>query len=147
MANEAEQELRAYVEYLRDLGVRDFYRLGEPVYDVVAKADVIAKAVPVAEAVANAPVIDAAGIERHVEAAASMPVRPVANASPLPSPGRSVPPARPGFLEPPELKLVSFNDLAPLPAERVAAADRPAALRAIQEEIGDCTRCPLAYAG
>ncbi len=31
MAGEAEQ-LRAYVEYLRDMGVHDFYRQGEPVY-------------------------------------------------------------------------------------------------------------------
>ena len=45
------------------------------------------------------------------------------------------------------LKLVSFNDLAPLPAAPVPAAERAAALQAIQEEIGDCTRCPLAYAG
>jgi len=34
-----------------------------------------------------------------------------------------------------------------LPASRLAAAERPAALKAIQDEIGDCTRCPLAYAG
>src|SRR5215831_12907496 len=27
----AEEELRAYVEYFRDMGVRDFYRRGEPV--------------------------------------------------------------------------------------------------------------------
>jgi len=45
------------------------------------------------------------------------------------------------------MKLISFNHLAPLPAGPVPIADRPAALRAIQEEIGDCTRCPLAYAG
>ena len=32
MAGEAEQQLRAYVEYLRDMGVHDFYRQGEPVY-------------------------------------------------------------------------------------------------------------------
>ena len=44
-------------------------------------------------------------------------------------------------------KLVSFNDLAPLPEVRVALAHRADALKAIQEEIGDCTRCPLAYAG
>jgi DNA polymerase len=45
------------------------------------------------------------------------------------------------------LKLISFNHLAPLPAERIPPAERPAALLAIQQEIGDCTRCPLAYAG
>ena len=31
MAGEAEQQLRAYVEYFRDMGVHDFYRQGEPV--------------------------------------------------------------------------------------------------------------------
>ena len=57
-----------------------------------------------------------------------------------------VPPVReiPEFVIP---KPVSFDDLAPLPEVRVAAAAKPAALTAIQEEIGDCTRCPLAYAG
>lgn len=44
-------------------------------------------------------------------------------------------------------KPVSFDQLAPLPTEILPAADRPAALAAIQAEIGDCTRCPLAYAG
>jgi uracil-DNA glycosylase len=42
---------------------------------------------------------------------------------------------------------ISFNDLAPLPAASVPAAQRAAALAAIQKDIGDCTRCPLAYAG
>jgi uracil-DNA glycosylase len=56
-------------------------------------------------------------------------------------------PSRPAFLEPPIAKLVSFNDLAPLPESRVVPAHKAEALLAIQEEIGDCTRCPLAYAG
>ena len=42
---------------------------------------------------------------------------------------------------------MSFDNLAPLPEVRLAANDKPAALTAIQEDIGDCTRCPLAYAG
>jgi DNA polymerase len=48
---------------------------------------------------------------------------------------------------PPPMTLVSFNKLAPLPAEPIPAAERAAALKAIQDDIGDCTRCPLAYAG
>jgi DNA polymerase len=44
-------------------------------------------------------------------------------------------------------KPVSFNELAPLPEVRIAAPERPAALQALRDEIGDCTRCPLAYAG
>jgi uracil-DNA glycosylase family 4 len=44
-------------------------------------------------------------------------------------------------------RLVSFDDLAPLPETRVAPEHRADALKAIQNDIGDCTRCPLAYAG
>jgi DNA polymerase len=44
-------------------------------------------------------------------------------------------------------KPVSFDELAPLPVERVLPAKKAAALHVIQKEIGDCTRCPLAYAG
>jgi len=43
--------------------------------------------------------------------------------------------------------LIPFNDLAPTPSAAVAPAERAVALAAIQKEIGDCTRCPLAYAG
>jgi DNA polymerase len=45
------------------------------------------------------------------------------------------------------MPLISFNKLAPFPAERLAASAKPAALDALRNEIGDCTRCPLAYAG
>jgi DNA polymerase len=113
MAGEAEQQLRAYVEYLRDIGVHDFYRRGEPVY---------------AETNPTPPApVEAAVVVEELEAA------PV--------------PGRPAFLEPPIATLVSFDDLAPLPESRVAAAHKAEALAAIQEDIGDCTRCPLAYAG
>jgi DNA polymerase len=44
-------------------------------------------------------------------------------------------------------KPVSFDELAPLPVEVVPAGERAAALEAVRAEIGDCTRCPLAYAG
>jgi DNA polymerase len=133
---ESEQALRAYVEYLRDLGVYDLYRRGEPVYD---------EQPPVAAAVA---VEDKAPTPVREE----RPLQPVRVATPLPPP-TPVPvvevPPQPSrdFLEPAIPKLISFNDLAPLPAGKLAAADKPAALAAIQEEIGDCTRCPLAYAG
>jgi uracil-DNA glycosylase family 4 len=51
------------------------------------------------------------------------------------------------FSVPQPTQLLSFDQLAPLPTAPVPPAERAAALRAIQEEIGDCTRCPLAYAG
>jgi DNA polymerase len=44
-------------------------------------------------------------------------------------------------------KLVSLTELMPLPSARIAAGERVGALEAIRKEIGDCTRCPLAYAG
>jgi uracil-DNA glycosylase family 4 len=47
----------------------------------------------------------------------------------------------------PSLPLISFNNRAPLPTASIPAAERDAALLAIREDIGDCTRCPLAYAG
>jgi DNA polymerase len=113
MAGEAEQQLRAYVEYLRDIGVHDFYRQGEPV---------------LAEMQTPPPApVEAAVVVEDFEAA------------PVPS--------RPAFLEPPIATLVSFDHLAPLPESRVAPAHKAEALAAIKEEIGDCTRCPLAYAG
>src|SRR5271170_1669466 len=113
MVGEAEQQLRAYVEYLRDIGVHDFYRHGEPM---------------VAEVRETAPVpVEAAAVVEELEEA------PVSS--------------RPAFLEPPIAKLVSFDDLAPLPESRVAPAHKADALLSIKEEIGDCTRCPLAYAG
>src|SRR3981189_407575 len=112
MAGEAEQQLRAYVEYLRDIGVHDFYRQGEPV---------------LAEMQTPPPAPVEAAVMVELEAA------PV--------------PRRPAFLGAPIATLVSFDDLAPLPESRVAPAHKAEALAAIKEDIGDCTRCPLAYAG
>jgi uracil-DNA glycosylase len=112
MAGEREQQLRAYVEYFRDLGVHDFYSQGEPLTAKVCETPLEVASVAMVEQLDVAP-----------------------------SSGR------PAFLEPPIVKLVSFDDLAPLPESRVAAAHKADALVAIKEEIGDCTRCPLAYAG
>jgi uracil-DNA glycosylase len=125
MAGDAEQ-LRAYVEYLRDMGIYEFYRWGKPVSaEAVSPVDdVVVEVVP----------------EPQLQAAVTKAAAVVASALPVVS-------AKPSYLEPPILKLVSFDDLAPLPESRVAPAEKGAALRAIQEDIGDCTRCPLAYAG
>jgi uracil-DNA glycosylase len=125
MAGDAEQ-LRAYVEYLRDMGIYEFYRRGEPVSAEAASPvdDVVVEVVP----------------EPQLQAAVTKAAAVVTSAPPVVS-------AKPSYLEPPILKLVSFDDLAPLPESRVAPAEKGAALRAIQEDIGDCTRCPLAYAG
>ena len=125
MAGDAEKRLRAYVEYFRDMGVHDFYRNGEPVAGAWSAAEAAEVVAPVVERVTVA------------HAAAVVPeCRPIAAAA-----------IETSFLEPPISKLVSFDDLAPLPEGRVALQDRADALKAIQAEIGDCTRCPLAYAG
>ena len=125
MAGEPEQQLRAYVEYLRDIGIHDFYRRGEPML-VEIDSESLAAVVPVAP--------PAIVVERLVASIAEMPEDDAV-------------PSRPAFLEPPIAKLVSFDDLAPLPEIRVGPEHKAAALVAIQDEIGDCTRCPLAYAG
>jgi uracil-DNA glycosylase family 4 len=121
---EAKQQLRAYVDYLRDMGIHDLYRQGEPVYAEIA---------PVPPAVS-----ELAAVSHAVPKTAPL----------LPTPLASVPaPVRPAFLEPPIPTLISFNELAPLPETRTPATEKAGALLDLQKEIGDCTRCPLAYAG
>ena len=118
MQHVGEAPLRAWVEYFRDLGVHDFYRRGEPRALAASVAD--------------------AGFATTIAAVESS--GPFADHAPFTHPVQetiSVPPDR----------LISFNELAPLPAKAVLPDERKAALRAIQDEIGDCTRCPLAYAG
>jgi DNA polymerase len=133
MADEALRELGAYVEYLRDLGVHDLYRRGEA--GTVALPELVAvKQVEPLPAVT--PIVAAPVVSPKV-AVAVVPAPAVAEE------------IFEGAVGGGELagKLVSFNDLAPLPESRVALAHRPDALKLIQEDIGDCTRCPLAYAG
>ena len=116
--------MRAYVEYFRDLGVHDFYRRGEPVPAAGNTAASVAS-----------------------EPAPLAPPVPVAQPAPVLEVERPVIARKPDFLEPPIANPVSFDQLAPLPENRVPAAEKAAALLAVQNEIGDCTRCPLAYAG
>ena len=142
MRGEGGSDLRAWVEYFRDLGVHDFYRRGEMAAAVEAEA-VVAEVATVA--VEEAGTIEAAAV---VSAGIARP-EPVAVARVAPvgrAPAVSAVSASSDDVGS-TLKLLSFNQLAPLPAAKVPAAERPAALKAIQEEIGDCTRCPLAYAG
>jgi uracil-DNA glycosylase family 4 len=135
MPGEAEPQLRAWVEYFRDLGVHDFYRRGGPAPEAVAEetaaAVMQAAGAVVASAPSVAPVADAENDETYPDDA-------------IPTEHLATPSASPAAQL---IKLVSFNNLAPLPADKVPVGDRAGALRAIQEEIGDCTRCPLAYAG
>lgn len=129
------EKLRAYVEYMRDMGVHEFYRRGEPLESVESIASVSAAAsVLVPEMSAPLPV---------TTAPVEIPIRPILAGADAAT-RQAAPPHTP---EPPIARLVSFDALAPLPEARVPAERKAQALAAIQEEIGDCTRCPLAYAG
>jgi uracil-DNA glycosylase family 4 len=125
MQDEVGSPLRAWIDYFRDLGIHDFYRLGGLTEPASVQA-VTALSEPVEET--------------RIEAIA-------ASAPPIPMPEAALTVASSLVSAVPTLQLVSFNQLAPLPAASIPAEERAAALRAIQEYIGDCTRCPLAYAG
>ena len=118
MQGEAETQVRAWVEYFRDLGVHDLYRRGEPAPQAASEA----------------------------EAVTATPDAAVENGVPFALEGPSAPPIAETISVTPD-RLISFNELAPVPSSAIPAAEREAVLRAIQDEIGDCTRCPLAYAG
>ena len=144
MATNEETRLavRAYVDYLRDLGVYDLYRRGEA---------------PVARNAERAGAGNRAGACDgrkacncgcfHAAADASTEAKPAPPPAALPI--DDAPPIESfDFQEETRMpKPVSFDLLAPLPAERIAPAQKAEALQAIQDVIGDCTRCPLAYAG
>jgi DNA polymerase len=139
MSLTTQQQLRAYVDYLRDMGVYDLYRREEPktVLPDAVKAAFAEAASGRSEPKRVAPVVAKA-------APVQAPVRSV-----IPQPRVEAPVVRAEIpeLAVPMAKPMSFDELAPLPAVRVAPSDRAAALDAIRAEIGDCTRCPLAYAG
>jgi len=130
MQSEAGPQVRAWVEYFRDIGVHDFYRRGEPAPQTAGEAD----------AASSTMIVATVKTEDDAAAAVGRGGQLADEATPTPQIAGTQ------FMPPPE-RLISFNDLAPLPTAAVPAAQRESALRAIQQEIGDCTRCPLAYAG
>jgi uracil-DNA glycosylase family 4 len=121
-----EQQLRAYVDYLRDMGIYDLYRRDEPsvMMTEALRARLAAATQPVAASVAQARVVATV---------------PAVTAKP---PEASLLESYASMPKPPH-----FDTLAPLPVQILAAGERAAALEAVRAEIGDCTRCPLAYAG
>ena len=133
--------LRAWVDYYRDLGVRDFYWRG-------GRHEAVADAVEPA-AVAEPEVLDSAASSSQIQVAAPAPVLPRSGKEHTESAEDNGPSgfATPELAVPQSAQLLSFDQLAPLPSAPVPPAERAAALQSIQEEIGDCTRCPLAYAG
>jgi DNA polymerase len=163
MESSIDQQLRAYVTYLRDMGIYDLYRRDAPVIALpeAIKARLHAQS---ARSVANkAAAQPARPIDRQQTTRPSVIQRPPLHASnlPAPQPQKGAAAAAPVYFTgdtgaaaqplPPELsapmpKPKSFDELAP-PAASIPPADRAVALEAVRAEIGDCTRCPLAYAG
>jgi uracil-DNA glycosylase family 4 len=120
MGDLSQQQLRAYVEYLRDMGIYDLYRQDAPrvlLPEGFVSAPAVRAAAPAPFAAAQGRVAAPPAAPQSAESQASMP------------------------------KPLSFDELAPLPVASVPAAARASALEAIRADIGDCTRCPLAYAG
>lgn len=157
------EALRGYIEYLRDLGIYDVYRTGDPSDDPALaawwKAHASAPGVPsvqpriaptpvVATSPANRPSAPSAARGRAPEIVLSPPVgSPATVSAQPPTYDFDDSPQQTGTFAPPAMPLISFNQLAPLPSERIAPAKKAAALLRLRETIGDCTRCPLAYAG
>ncbi len=144
-------DLRVYVEYLRDLGIYDLYRVGtapSPDEFAALMAQFVAsepeQPLPQHPAARPLPVTRREPLPPPTERTASP--APLLTAKPA-APNLSEAPARSSFLEVPIPKPVSFDDLMPLPQERIPPAAKAEALAAIRNVIGDCTRCPLAYAG
>jgi DNA polymerase len=128
--------LRAYVDYLRDLGVYDLYHRDAPSVSLPESLRHALSATP-PPATTNPILTPPPSVARIA------PQTPVAR-SPAPSVAAAPPPPE---LSPPMPKPLSFDALVPLPTVIVPPAERAAALQAVRTDIGDCTRCPLAYAG
>ncbi len=143
------QQLRAYVDYLRDMGVYDLYRQDQPrvlLPEGFAAGLVHPQSEPVKRRVAVPPAAPPTPALQRPAALVTSPfaAAPVKTQPPAtPAPRTELPPE----LQAPMAKPLSFDELAPLPTASIPPAERAAALAAIRADIGDCTRCPLAYAG
>jgi uracil-DNA glycosylase family 4 len=149
-------QLRAYVDYLRDLGIYDIYRREDPsiLLSDSLRDSFAARQRSVAQAVALSPPSARPPIQRPI---ASSPTSPRSGATP-PAPVRPQAPPPNYFSDESDLpasseltspmpKPKSFDELLPISPTVIPPADRAAALEAVRANIGDCTRCPLAYAG
>ncbi len=169
------EQLHAWVEYLRDMGVYDLYRRSSPGNVLPASALERLRAVSIPEVSASvvrpAPASSALPVQRPAQPARGTQIpqsgatagrsnaspRPAVQGTPVPAAAIEVPQnyfrTDEGMQQlPPELaapmpKPNPLEDLFPLASAPIPAGERAAALASLQEEIGDCTRCPLAYAG
>jgi len=130
-AVDLQRQLGAYVDYLRDMGVYDLFRRDEPTVllpkVLLEKPSVPAQSMTTETRFAPSRLADSV----HTVPAVSRPDLPAVS-SEFPSP----------MAKPP-----SLDTLSPLPTRAIPTADRLAALESVRAEIGDCKRCPLAYAG
>ena len=172
-----EQALRAWIEYLRDMGVYELYRQDSPSFMLPREARELLQATHSARNITKDEQSDR-GLRpaqpaelRKIAGSArvSTPVAAVARSeagSATPRPAFQPPslispepaktyfsteaeaaPALPPELAAPMPKPQPLESLLPQPATSVVPIERSAALDRLKAEIGDCTRCPLAYAG
>ncbi len=166
------EALRGYIDYFRDIGVYDLYRHGESGGDAALQARLqafIHSLAPASPWPSSTPSV--VGVEARATAVSPARTSPVPAARPLrastgpdivitppavvriPAPVPSSYAAEDQSPEdqdpfaPPPMPLIGFNQLAALPSSRVPPVDKAAALQQLRDTIGDCTRCPLAYAG
>jgi uracil-DNA glycosylase family 4 len=126
-----EEQLSAYVDYLRDMGIYDLYYRGDPKF-LLPKSSVEELPISGPPQVNDATVGTQNAVLPKVPAPAATPASVSQGAAEFTSP----------MTKPP-----SFDAIAPLPSQIISPADRAVALDAVRTEIGDCKRCPLAYAG
>ena len=126
-----ERQLGAYVEYLRDMGVYDLYRRPDPT--VLLPVDSLETSIP--------------SPKSQIVEATSVPSRPIDHVPHFGATSSATLSDISSEFPSPMAKPPSLDSFAPMLTGTVAAGDRLAALDSIRAEIGDCTRCPLAYAG
>jgi DNA polymerase len=131
-----EQQLRAYVDYLRDMGIYGLYHREDPKV-------LLPESLRERLSTATQPLAMPAPRHSAVLSVASRPTMSPLAAKPSPAVVSAPPPDLSSLMPKPP----SFDSLAPIPTHIILAADRVAALDAVRAEIGDCTRCPLAYGG
>jgi uracil-DNA glycosylase family 4 len=126
-----EEQLSAYVDYLRDMGIYDLYYRSDPKVSLPKSSE---------EGVSASRPPQVTEVQPGFQDAVLPTVRATA---PTPAPVLQ------GSAEftSPMTKPPSFDVLAPLPSQMIPPADRAVALESVRAEIGDCKRCPLAYAG
>ena len=124
---ELAQAVHARIRYYRDLGVHDFYRRAEP----ASESAIELEPVSVTTSKPGAP-----GPDSGTWDSSSLIVQSGITTNPV-NPETTIPARK--VAPPPSLPVVS--------TESIPSSDRAAALDAIRTDIGECTRCPLAFQG